>query len=88
MFLQEAKLGGVTGSADLRWRRRSLANRDWRGTFVFEPEDETTIANLVDARRSTVYEALIDGQPKKLAVKVTSFSPIGVAFFEGSGEPY
>jgi hypothetical protein len=88
MFLQEAKLGGVRGSADLRWRRRSLSNRDWRGTFVFEPEDEPTIADMCDARRNTVYEALIDGQQKKLAVKVTSFSPIGVAFFEGSGEPF
>ena len=88
MFLQEARLGGVRGSADLRWRRRSLSNRDWRGTFVFEPEDETAIADLVDGHRSTVYEALIDGQPKKLSVKVTAFSPIGVAFFEGSGEPY
>jgi hypothetical protein len=88
MFLQEAKLGGVRGSADLRWRRRSLSNRDWRGTFVFEAEDEPTIAELVDDHVNTTYEALIDGQPKKLSVTVTSFSPIGVAFFEGSGEPF
>ena len=43
MFLQEARLGGVRGSADLRWRRRTLSNRDWRGTFVFEPEDESSV---------------------------------------------
>jgi hypothetical protein len=88
MFLHEARLGGVRGSADLRCRRRNPSTRQWRGTFVFEPQDEPTIAELVEEHRRTTYEALIDGQQKKLAVTVTSFSPIGVAFFEGSGEPY
>ena len=87
-MLQQATLGGVKGAADLKWRQRDAENREWRGTFVFRKEDEPVIAQLVDGHAGAVYESVIDGEKKRLRVTLSTFSPIGLAFFEGSGNPY
>ena len=85
-MLQRATLGGIPGVADLSSRSPSAFARAWRGTFVFRAEDERRIAQLT-GDGPTVFETMIEGERRRVPVKVLSFTTSGLAFFEGSGVP-
>lgn len=88
LSMDSATLGGIPGAGSAKSRRRSQEQQDWRGTFAFRAEHDHAIVKLFDARRPIVYEGLVDGEVRKLEVRLTSFAlQAGLAFFEGSGEP-
>jgi hypothetical protein len=82
-----ARLGGVTGVADLRARRRSPSTFDCRGVFAFRPQHENEMLRLFGARQPVEFEGVVEGEPTRLMVTLVSLDSVsGVAFFEGSGE--
>jgi hypothetical protein len=79
--MQRATLGGVPGDVDLRFQFRSGVEGEWLGTFVFRPDDEPTVANMVGDRRA-VLETTLEEERRTLRVKVTSVPRKGLALFE------
>ena len=87
--MQPATLGGIPGAAFAKSRRRDQWQQDWRGTFAFRAEHEHAVRNLVRDGEPVVYDGTIDGEPRRVEVRVLSSIPVaGMAFFEGSGEPF
>jgi len=82
-----ARLGGISGVADVRSRRRSPTISEYRGLFAFRSEHENDMLSLFEARRPVEFEGVVDGEKLRLTVTLISLDPVsGIAFFEGSGE--
>ena len=87
--MQPATLGNIPGAGAAKSRRRDRLQQDWRGTFAFRAEHEDSVAALVRDGRPVVYDGVVDGELRSIAVTVLSIIPVaGMAFFEGSGEPF
>ena len=84
-----ATLGAIPGAGSAKSRRRNRDQQDWRGTFAFRRQHDQAVVDLFEARKPVVFEGLVDGELRKLEVRITSFTlRAGLAFFEGSGEPF
>ena len=80
-----ARLGSVTGVADVRSRRRNATTSDYRGIFAFRAQHESEMLSLFEARQPVEFEGALDGEPGRLMVTLLSLDPVsGIAFFEGS----
>ena len=87
--MEQATLGGVPGAGEAVLRRRGPTSSAHRGTFWFKAEHQGEMVRLFDMRAPIEFEGLVDGQRRKIKTTLTSLSvEIGVAFLEGSGEPY
>jgi hypothetical protein len=80
--MQPAKLGGVSGAAQVRSRRRSNSAVEYRGTFVSTREHDGTLSGFLETREKVEFQGVIDGERATLRVIVTDVSPItGMVFF-------
>ena len=87
--MQPATLGDIPGAGQASSRRRDRGRQDWRGTFAFGAEHDAAVEQLLEARQPVIFEGMVDGERRKLEVRVTSLTRrAGLAFFEGSGEPF
>jgi len=82
-MLSPANLGGLRGVSDLHRRLVTPEDERWRGTFVFQPEHDQAIEALAARRDQVTLEAVFEGKPVRLAVRIIGVSPQGLAFFEG-----
>jgi hypothetical protein len=86
--MQPATLGGVRGAGEVWSRRPAEGQAEWRGTFGFKEADEEAMVALEAARTLIAYEGLFDGERRRIEVRVTAvMRGLGLAFFEGTGEP-
>jgi len=87
--MQPATLGGVPGAGEVRWRRRTDSDLEYRGTFAFRRQHEPAIIELCNSRLEVEYEGAIGDASRKLRVVLTDLSlERGIAYFQGVGEPY
>ena len=82
-----ARLGGVTGVADVRSRRRNATTLDYRGIFAFRAQHESEMRSLFEARQSVEFEGVVEGEQHRLMVTLLTLDAVsGIAFFEGSAD--
>lgn len=87
--MNKATLNGIPGAGEVRSRRRSETSREYRGVFAFPREHEAALVELLASRETVEYEGVIDGELRRLKVRVTDVArSSGVAAFQGLGEPY
>lgn len=87
--MDEATLGDIPGAGEVRIRRRNETTREFRGVFAFRQEHEATLVELLAARAELEYHGLIDGERRRLRVRLTDLSiDTGFAYFQGLGEPF
>lgn len=87
--MDEATLNGIRGAGEVRIRRRSETEREYRGVFAFPREHEAALMKLLASRDVVEYEGIIDGRRQRLKVRVTDLARAsGIAAFQGLVEPY
>lgn len=87
--MDRAALDDIVGAGEVRARRRNETEREYRGVFAFPREHETRLVELLAAREPVEYQGMIDGEPRRLRVRLTDLSVTsGMAYFQGLGEPY
>jgi len=87
--MQAATLGGVSGAGEVWGQKQDGKRSVWRGTFGFKEADEAAMLAFEAGRTTIVYEGFFEGERRRIDVRVTSVTRgLGMAFFEGSGEPY
>lgn len=87
--MNRAALDDIAGAGEVRVRRRNETEREYRGVFAFAREHEARLVELLGAREPVEYQGLIDGEPRRLRVRLTDLSlTSGMAYFQGLGEPY
>jgi hypothetical protein len=85
--MHAASLAGLPGAGDVRSRRATASTLDYRGTFAFRREDENTIAALVHANQLVDFEGFVDGERKRLKVRLMFVATeSGTVFFEASDD--
>jgi hypothetical protein len=79
--LQRATLEGVPGVVDLRFSLQGGVAGEWRGTFFFQADDQSTLTRLMGDRRA-VLETTLEEARRALPVTIMSCTPSGVALFQ------
>lgn len=87
--MDRAALDDIVGAGEVRVRRRNETECEYRGVFAFALEHEARLVELLAAREPVEYQGMIDGEPRRLRVRLTDLSVTsGMAYFQGLGEPY
>ena len=87
--MHPSRLDGIRGAGEIRSRRRSEVEVEFRGVFAFRKEHEATLVELLASRKPVEFEGVIDGERRLLQVRLTDIALVtGLAYFQGLGEPY
>ncbi len=82
-----ARLGAVSGVADVRTRRRNPTTVDFRGLFAFRSANEREMIQAFEAGQRVEFEGVVEGEKVRAMVTLVSLDRVsGTAFFEGSAE--